>query len=260
MFVEIIEEYLAGRIPHELEGALFLIFHMLGSWRAKSAYRSLARLLRQPADDIERIFGQATTETSHRVMAAVFDGDPQPLYDIVLDPQADEYVRSRMCETLAMLVLNGELPRAEVARFLQACFADITPKHDCFVWNGWQSAIAALGLVELKGLVEQAFRRGYIDPSWLSFDDFEADLRHAIENPASPWRIDDEYRLFGDTIEELSGWAFTDEAEDTSIDGEGRWSPDLPTVNAFKHVGRNDPCPCGSGKKFKKCCLNKAVA
>lgn len=21
-------------------------------------------------------------------------------------------------------------------------------------------------------------------------------------------------------------------------------------------AGRNDPCPCGSGKKFKKCCLN----
>jgi uncharacterized protein YecA (UPF0149 family) len=21
-----------------------------------------------------------------------------------------------------------------------------------------------------------------------------------------------------------------------------------------KKVGRNDPCPCGSGKKFKKCC------
>jgi uncharacterized protein YecA (UPF0149 family) len=22
-------------------------------------------------------------------------------------------------------------------------------------------------------------------------------------------------------------------------------------------LGRNDPCPCGSGKKYKKCCLNK---
>ena len=22
-------------------------------------------------------------------------------------------------------------------------------------------------------------------------------------------------------------------------------------------VGRNDPCPCGSGKKYKNCCLNK---
>lgn len=25
---------------------------------------------------------------------------------------------------------------------------------------------------------------------------------------------------------------------------------------ASVHVGRNDPCPCGSGKKFKKCCLS----
>lgn len=25
--------------------------------------------------------------------------------------------------------------------------------------------------------------------------------------------------------------------------------------NPFEGVGRNDPCPCGSGKKFKKCCL-----
>lgn len=28
-----------------------------------------------------------------------------------------------------------------------------------------------------------------------------------------------------------------------------------PTTLAAK-IGRNDPCPCGSGKKFKKCCLN----
>lgn len=24
-------------------------------------------------------------------------------------------------------------------------------------------------------------------------------------------------------------------------------------------LGRNDPCPCGSGKKYKKCCLTDAV-
>ena len=35
----------------------------------------------------------------------------------------------------------------------------------------------------------------------------------------------------------------------------------MPTTvtNAAK-VGRNDPCSCGSGKKYKKCCLNKAVS
>ena len=26
-----------------------------------------------------------------------------------------------------------------------------------------------------------------------------------------------------------------------------------------KKVGRNDPCPCGSGKKYKKCCLKNEV-
>jgi preprotein translocase subunit SecA len=30
--------------------------------------------------------------------------------------------------------------------------------------------------------------------------------------------------------------------------------PPMPRVNTAK-VGRNDPCPCGSGKKYKKCCL-----
>jgi SEC-C motif-containing protein len=41
---------------------------------------------------------------------------------------------------------------------------------------------------------------------------------------------------------------------------EGRWmyvdgimNPRPPQRTADK-VGRNDPCPCGSGKKFKKCC------
>ncbi|MFA4831092.1 MAG: SEC-C metal-binding domain-containing protein [Patescibacteria group bacterium] len=27
-----------------------------------------------------------------------------------------------------------------------------------------------------------------------------------------------------------------------------------PKDESGKKVGRNDPCPCGSGKKFKKCC------
>lgn len=29
-----------------------------------------------------------------------------------------------------------------------------------------------------------------------------------------------------------------------------------PVIRIGEKVGRNDPCPCGSGKKYKKCCLN----
>ena len=31
----------------------------------------------------------------------------------------------------------------------------------------------------------------------------------------------------------------------------------LPTRRELAKVGRNDPCPCGSGKKYKFCCLTK---
>jgi preprotein translocase subunit SecA len=38
-----------------------------------------------------------------------------------------------------------------------------------------------------------------------------------------------------------------------AIDNSSR--PDRPEpIKAAGRVGRNDPCPCGSGKKFKKCC------
>ena len=31
-----------------------------------------------------------------------------------------------------------------------------------------------------------------------------------------------------------------------------------PTVKSNKEPGRNDPCPCGSGKKYKNCCGKNA--
>lgn len=35
-----------------------------------------------------------------------------------------------------------------------------------------------------------------------------------------------------------------------------RKSAPAPSTWAAPKVGRNDPCPCGSGQKFKRCCLN----
>lgn len=34
----------------------------------------------------------------------------------------------------------------------------------------------------------------------------------------------------------------------------GKVLPPRQVVRAAPKAGRNDPCPCGSGKKFKKCC------
>lgn len=57
------------------------------------------------------------------------------------------------------------------------------------------------------------------------------------------------------TFEE-NGWQFIlgiepDKSEDIS-DLEKLLNPRPPTT--AQKIGRNDPCPCGSGKKYKKCC------
>lgn len=260
IFLDAIEQYLSPGGTQIPPAAIFFVFHLLGEWREKSAYRPLGRLLRCPPGEVDAVFGGAITETTHRVMAAVFDGDPDPLCQIVLDAKADEFIRSRMCEAVAMAAFYGELQRADAARFLRTCYSELEPQAECFVWNGWQSAIALLGLAELKPLVEQAFARGLINPSWLSIAHFEQDLELSIENPAAlPLRSHGEFSLFGDTIEEMSSWyCFSSKAQGDAKRGLARLDQlglSGPAINPFRKVGRNDPCPCGSGRKFKKCCL-----
>ena len=118
-----------------------------------------------------------------------------------------------------------------------------------------------LAMSDLKALVKKAFERGFIDSGILGFDHFEQDLRRGIEHAGEPWPSDNhDYTLFSDTIEELSGWYYF--TEQYRRDQE-RWRRQAEAdrdrsqrlENPFQGVGRNYPCPCGSGKKFKKCCL-----
>jgi hypothetical protein len=263
-FLQAVETFISASAAERAKPSpVFFIFHLLGSWREKSAYRPLTILLRCPRREVDRILGDAITETSSQVMAAVFDGDPQPLYDIILDPQADEFVRQAMCDTFALVTLRGELPRSEAARFLADCFSELKPKRSCFVWEGWQAAIAALGLVELRPQVKQAFEREFIDPTWLSYEHFEEDLNATLQSPDAPAWFLERNRPFNDVIEEFSTWpGFKEgEREEEQVTSGAPWSLwdgviNTPAVNRFRNVGRNDPCPCGSGKKFKKCCLD----
>jgi SWIM/SEC-C metal-binding protein len=56
---------------------------------------------------------------------------------------------------------------------------------------------------------------------------------------------------------EKNGWAYRLEVDpkkpEDIADLNRLLNPPKPVV-AEKKVGRNEPCPCGSGKKFKNCC------
>ena len=86
-----------------------------------------------------------------------------------------------------------------------------------------------------------------------------------LNDPGGPTSAGHEFTLFGDTIEELSGWyGFSDDyradQERRLQETEAELAENEPYRNPFRGVGRNDPCPCGSGKKFKSCCLGLSGA
>jgi uncharacterized protein YecA (UPF0149 family) len=54
----------------------------------------------------------------------------------------------------------------------------------------------------------------------------------------------------GDAVDEITMLMGADDTEPPI--------PEAPVLLPLHEVGRNDPCPCGSGKKFKKCCLGVA--
>lgn len=63
-------------------------------------------------------------------------------------------------------------------------------------------------------------------------------------------------RMTYDNVVELAGAEVPDMGENPNASPMARPHA-APKDKAAQKVGRNDPCPCGSGKKFKKCCLGK---
>ena len=112
------------------------------------------------------------------------------------------------------------------------------------VWYGWQTGVALLGLTDLEPLVARAFRQKLVDNDILAFEDFQDDLRAARADRDAFFKE----RGLGPIEDAVAALEVFDVDEED-------FAPPAPAENKFRNVGRNDPCPCGSGKKFKKCCL-----
>ena len=72
----------------------------------------------------------------------------------------------------------------------------------------------------------------------------------------------DKKKLYMNMVDAKADWLYELPMWDNIFDKETKRQLYLEqkksgTVIVGKKVGRNDPCPCGSGKKYKKCCMNK---
>ncbi len=109
--------------------------------------------------------------------------------------------------------------------------------------------------------------RGYIKAAAMDLDWLEDEYGWASTLPigvlADEFDLKGEERFDGSIIEDDSVHRelFKETLADKVFDLFDYWSDTrrgaiaLPDVRGHAKVGRNDPCPCGSGRKFKRCCM-----
>jgi len=249
-----LEKYANGDdVDEDVAMLLFRALHIMGGVRDTQAFEPLVRVLGRPPEDVEWLLGDAVTETLPHILTGTFNGNAEALFNGIADQQRDEMVRDSLFRAAIFLTWESRIDRARMVAFLEKFGTGELAVAGEFVWNAWLDAIALLGLRQLEPLVIEASSRGLIDDSNYDANDFQAQLEHAERNPEDRSRFREvEFGYLDNVVDTLRGFSSDDEetgeADDEPVDNQ-------PVINPWRHVGRNDPCPCGSGKKAKRCCL-----
>jgi len=246
----------------ELDGSEALFFfralHIIGGRRDPLGFKPLLRFLRRPPDEVEGLLGDATTETLAQIVAGIFDGDAEALFDAISDLQIEADVRCTLIGAAAFLTWDGRIPHPRFTAFLERFFTERLAPDEDMAWHGWSNAIALLGLRDMRSTVRAAQDAGALTSDLWEPDYFEKDLAAAERAP----RDIEPFKKAGlgyvdDIVVAMERFDTGDERDFLAPALTGLPEPQaVPVTNPWRNVGRNDPCPCGSGKKAKRCCLS----
>jgi hypothetical protein len=209
---------------------LFAIY-LLAQFREKRAYPLFIKIFSAPGETAFDLVGDTVTERLSRILGSVYDGNAAPLQGLIESEQVNEYVRDAALDAFLVLAQSGQMPRDEVVSYYRSLFGGKLSRSYSHAWDALAYGVAALPAPELLPEVRRAYQEELIDPGFAGLDEIERESRNQ-----KPWRRE-KYTVITDAIAEMEWWAAFNKS------GQG------PVK-----IGRNAPCPCGSGKKYKKCC------
>jgi hypothetical protein len=235
---------------------------LLAQFREPRAYPLLLRIALLPSNLIESLFDDFLTEHFGLVLASVCDGDLEGIKSLIENPAADQWVRGGSLGALVTLVAVGIKSREEILSYFAELFhGKLTDKND-IVWSELVAYSTDLYAPELLGDIEKAYEEGLVDPGFVGLNEVRRDLARGEEWALQQLASNSRHRLIDDTIKEMEWWdSFKEKPSEERVVVPAPRISNLPWEDDYTgykrsspKVGRNDPCPCASGKKYKKCC------
>jgi preprotein translocase subunit SecA len=193
----------------------------------------------------EKLGTNPTVETAIDLCAKRFDTELRP------DDFENKDVTDCVVST-GMKFLGREM--TELERFVLLQIFD----------SSWKDHLLSMdhlkGSIGLRGFAEQDPKVAYKREGGNLFEDMFAGIREKVTDMIFKVRLTADtqmqsvYQVSGQVHEQLQGYDYL--AQDMA-DQQAAAHPEQKVAQITRDipkVGRNDPCPCGSGKKYKKCC------
>src|SRR5262249_6978703 len=140
--------------------------------------------------------------------------------------------------------------------------------------QSWKDHLYAMDLLRnsigLQAFAERDPRVMYKTEGYRFFEEMMTSVRAEVSKLIFRVRIGQSeqvrsaYNVTSTSHEDVGGYGVAENIRALPVDQQaggdaqpeqaGEPAPVKTIVNEKEKVGRNDPCPCGSGKKYKKCC------
>ena len=184
------------------------------------------------------------------------------------DPKSENWEMEALMTYLNTFIPEGTLDLTRLNSYNKKTFTDYVIQKALEVYNAKEEAIGKEKFRE----IERVILLMVVDRKWMDHIDAMDQLRQGIglrafgqQDPVRAYNNegfemfeDMNHSIKEDTVRGMFNVQPVEEIErkqvahETSATG-GEEEINKPVVKG-KKIGRNDPCPCGSGKKYKNCC------
>jgi hypothetical protein len=243
---------------------LYAMF-LLAQFREPRAYPLVVRLALLPGDLQYSFCGDFITSDLGQVLASVCGGELDGIQSVIENEDADQWARGAALSSLVTLVAAGQKTREEIVMYFACLLRGKLARQWSHVWDELVSCSSEIYPEELIDDIQRAYKERLVDPGYIGFDDVQRDLTMGKDRVLARLADNPHRRLVADTIQEMGWWACFRDKRPSRVEGAAQASAKSKltalTTRAFApikkttpKIGRNEPCTCGSGKKYKKCC------
>ncbi len=285
---QIIEQFIADdtSLTEEQQGILFFGTLLVAELKYSPALAKCLQLFSRSdtfLTPIEAVFADALTELTPSVFYNVADGRTQALSDYIIDGHQAMYCKASAIEAVFAQYEVGVIDKTELTGHVTHWLAAFLALPSCinrFLLSALADVCITYQLDDFKAQFMELCDKGFGDNSLFDEDRFShneikawdsVDARKLVESGT----IETEFNV-ADTLKAWADDDLTDQALENmlnddhdafdSLMAEGGLLSNIlydentilehsVPVSSLAATGRNDPCPCGSGKKYKKCCL-----